>query len=270
MKNRTFRFSILFALTAALALAQTATPNTTLCAAATATARSVCLTAVTHVVNQTGLYVDGEYMTVTLSSSQTISANSYVPVQRASRAGTPPAAHASGAVVWLALTPGESNVPGTNGFLFGTQLGDIGTCTRTSEAYLPHIWPNRGVKRDCTTAGFWVDYTPMGPQTGGVQVLSASTATVPGTSGNYILTYASGTTAVTLVAPTAGIADGAVVTFTTYSAEAHTITCSSCIGTGGSQASVLTFAAHMGASVTLMAYNGYWLIISNNLVTLTS
>ena len=171
-------------------------------------------------------------------------------------------------MAWLAYTP-DVAISGANGFVWGTQLGDVGTCTRTSEIYLPHVWVNKGVKRDCTTAGYWVDYAPVGPWQGGLQALSVATATVPAATGNYVFTY-SGVTAVTLVAPTATTMDGMIITFTSSTAYAHTVTCSGGIGTGGSQTGVLTFAAHPGASVTLMSYGGYWMIIANNLVTLTS
>jgi hypothetical protein len=157
--------------------------------------------------------------------------------------------------------------------MFGTEFQDVGTCSRTSEIYLPHIWPDLGIKRDCTTVGYWVDSPSselaVGPQNP-FQAITGATATVPAVSGNYLLTYSSGTTAVTLTAPTAGVSDGAMVTFYSTSAEAHTITCTSHIMTGSSQTGVLTFAAHPGAGVTLVAYNGYWIIVANNLVTLTS
>jgi len=268
MKNIT-KFSILLILAAALAFGQTITPNTSLCAAATATAKSVCLTAVTGVANQTGLYIDGEYMVVNLTNTQTLTAGQYVPVIRGARAGTAPAAHANATVVWLALNPAQALVPGSNGFVMGTQLGDIGTCTRTNEVYLPHIWPNRGVKRDCTTLGYWVDYSPIGPDNP-IQVLSTATATVPAASGNYVLTKADGIVAVTLVAPTAGSMDGMIIRFYSTSAELHTITCSTHFMMGSAATSLLTFTAEPGAGVTLMAYNGYWIIVANNLVTLTS
>lgn len=160
MKNIT-RISFLLVLAAALALGQTATPSTTLCAAVTKTASSVCLASTTSVTDQTGLYVDLEYMVVRLSNGQTLPAGpTMVPVVRGARAGgSGPAAHANTQTVWEALTPSLTVVPGANGFDFGTQLGDYGPCTRSTITYLPHIWPNRGVIRDCnSTTGLWVDY----------------------------------------------------------------------------------------------------------------
>lgn len=269
--KKLFSISLLFVLAAALGFGQTATPSTTLCAAATATAKSVCLTAVTNVVNQTGLYIDAEYMVVNLSNSQTIAAGGYVPVIRGARAaGSGPASHANGAVVWEALTPDKSLVPGSNGFQMGTQLGDVGTCVRANELYLPKIWPNRGVKRDCSTGGYWVEYAGYGQDKSPFAAISAATATIAAAAGNYILTKADGTTAITLTAPTAGTQDGATLAIYSGSAEAHTVVCSSCLATGGTNVGTMTFAAYAGAGFTLEAYNGKWMIVVNNLVTLTN
>ena len=273
MKYRLIIFALLLFLPA-IVVAQTATPSTTLCAAQTATSTSVCLTATTHVVNGTGVYVDFEYEEVILTGS-TPTGPAYINVRRGARAGGPPVAHATSSVAWLALTPDQSTVAGLNGFLFGTQIGDTGTCTRTSEIYLPHIWVARGIKRDCnaisaTGAGTWTTYsenTPYGPGT--IQVLAASTQTLPAAPGTFIITYA-GSAAVTLTAPTAGTMDGMILKIYSGAAQAYTITCTSSFASGGTNHSVLTLASFAGAGVTLMAYNGYWYIIANNLATLTS
>ena len=103
---------------AALAIqAQTATPNTTLCAALPVGVNQVCLTATTSLVNQSQIYVDQELMTVVLSNSQTVCASScYVPVRRGgAAAGSGPQAHVNAAVAWFALTPGATKVPASTG-----------------------------------------------------------------------------------------------------------------------------------------------------------
>jgi hypothetical protein len=253
--------------------AQTATPSTTLCAAVTATATSVCLTSTTGVVNQTGIYVDAEYMTVTLANNQTLAAsNAYVPVTRGNRAGAgPPSAHISGALAWLALGPNQSVVPGANGFIYDTQLGDVGPCVRSQQTYLPHIWPNRNVIRDCNYGGFWVDYnagTDASPSTNPVSLMSGTGTVALGVqSGNYIVTKGSAWTA-TLAAPTAGVQDGMIIRITSATAFAHTVTATSLFQTGAAtNATTATFAAFGGAGMTIMAYNGKWLILSSNGVT---
>jgi hypothetical protein len=150
----------LLALFASSALfGQTATPSTTLCAAAGAGDTSICLTSTTNVVARTGIYIDLEFMTVLATPTGTT--NAYVKVARGTPGGNaPPAAHANGQTAWLALTPDKALVPGSNGFSFGAAFGDYGPCTSTAITYLPHIWPNRGEILDCNaTTGRWTPYS---------------------------------------------------------------------------------------------------------------
>ena len=266
----------LFALFAVLAFAftvaaQTATPSTTLCAAVKATDKSVCLTAVTSVENQTGIYVDREYMLVTISASTALTAGGYVPVARGVRgAGNPPTAHANGAIAWLAYTPDVAKVPGVNGFYTGTNRADVGPCVRTSEIYLPHIWSVLGLKRDCSqTAGVWVPYNELAdPVLGGAWTVLTGATTLPAAAGNYLVT---GAYTVTLTAPTAGVQDGAILRIFETGSYQLVVSCSTHILTGNSATSVLTSTANYGgAGVVLMAWNGYWMVISNNGMSLTS
>ena len=72
----------------------------------------------------------------------------------------------------------------------------------------------------------------------------------------------------TLDAPTVA-QDGMLLTVTSSTAFAHTITATSLIDdgvTGGSKTTA-TFAAFAGASIVLMAYNGKWHTISLKAVT---
>lgn len=251
-----------------LALAQTQTPSTTLCAAVTVQQSQVCLNSTTNIVNQTGLYIDGELMLVQLSNNATVAAGpAYVPVARAQRAGTVPAIHSNGAVVWEALTPSLTVVPGSNGFFYSTQYTDVGPCVRGNEAYLPHIWPDRGFMRDCpvangSTTGVWSDYNPTGntiPGANTFQVLTTNGAILP-TGGNYVITKA-GVLADTLAAPTSTVQDGTIIRVVSATANAHTITATGLLQTGTSSVNVATFAAQAGAGVTLMAYQGKWIVL---------
>lgn len=271
MKNL-LKSLLLSAILAVAADAQTATPSTSLCAAVTANQINVCLTSSTGVVDQTGLYVDNEYMTVNLPAGRTLAAsNAQVPVTRANRAGNgPPTAHNSGALVWVALGPNQSVNPGTNGFIYSTQLGDVGPCTRTSITYLPHIWPDRGVIRDCNYGGQWVDYNPNSQ----AQPSANPYATLFGTgtvalgvqSGTYIITKTSAWTG-TLAAPASGVADGTTIHLTSATAYAHTLTATGLYGSGTAAVNLATFAAYPGAGMTLMAYQGKWLVIYSTGVT---
>ena len=274
-----FKTLILTALAAVLAFPQTTVPSTTLCAAVTATQTSVCLASTTSVVNQTGLYVDNEYMLVNLANNQTLGAtNAMVPVLRGRAGNGPPSLHNSGQTVWIALTSALSVNPGTNGFIMGTQLGDVGPCTRSTVTYLPHFWPDRGVVRDCNAAlGYWVDAVtgPIGQYTsapmGEPIILSGASYTVSAhQAAVYVMTYA-GAEAITLGAPTAGVDDFKVITFIGGSAYAHVITSTGNLLTGTtSKTGVLTFSAVAGSSCQLMAYQGKWILLSNQTVTLTS
>lgn len=262
--------------------AQTTTPSTTLCAAITSVqTNNICLTSTTGIVNQAGLYVDNEYMTVNLANGQTLAAsNAYVPVTRNNRAGNgPPSNHSNGAKVWVALMVGSSVNPGANGFVVGTQLGDYGPCTRTSITYLPHIWPDRGVIRDCNSAlGYWVDYVtgPVGNFTSAPQgqpsLIAANGAIDSHTQAQYLITKA-GVAAMTLAAPTATTDDFKTITISSGTANAHTITVTAGVFYNGKSTyaadTVATFAAFPGASITLMAYQGHWVVVSTNGSTVT-
>lgn len=258
------------------AFAQTVTPNTTLCAAVALTDTQVCLASTTGVKNQTGLYIDQEYMTVLLSANQTIgTTNAYVPVTRGNRAaGSGPTIHNNSRVVWVSETPADTVVPGSNGFNLSTTQNDVGPCTRGLQTYLPHIYPNLGQMRDCnssggTAAGYWVDFNPMGGNqkpAGTPIVLLTTNGALAVTSGNYVITKA-GVLADTLAAPTAGTQDGTLIVLTSSTANAHTLTATGLLQTGSANVNVATFAASAGASLTLMAYNGKWIVLSSNQIT---
>lgn len=274
---------LVFVLAVSGLFAQTATPSTTLCAAATATATSVCLTSTTNVVNQTGIYVDQEYMTVLLGNSQTLAAtNAYVPVSRNNRAGLAgPQSHLNAAIAWLALTPDKSKVPGDNGFVFTSQLGDSGSCVRNTLIYLPHIYPDRGNKRDCNVGGtmvsgqpgVWVDYAPESgldlPSPTPVITIT-TTGAIPLASGSYVITKASAAL-MTLAAPVTGVQDGTLIKVYSSTAAAHTITATTLLENGGSGApyTTVTFGAFIGSSITLRAYGGVWYVVSSSSATLS-
>lgn len=252
-------------------MAQNLTPNTTLSAAQTATATTVCLTATTNVVNQTGVYVDQEYELVQISNNSTVPAGpTCLPVSRSNRgAGSGPFAHNSGAVAWLALTPSSSVVPGANGFNLRSRAFPAGPCVRANETYLPAIFPAAGVMLDCnqsaiTTGGVWVNYnngnTQNETQTAVVALTTNGALTV--TSGNYVITKA-GVLADTLGAPTAGIQDGTIIVLTSSTANAHTLTATGLLQTGTAFVNLATFAAQPGAGLVLQAFNGKWIVLSS-------
>jgi hypothetical protein len=159
---KTLKLSFLAALACGIAAAQTTTPSTTLCGPIASTTQNViCLTSITNVVGQTQLLIDSEPMQVVATPTLTTS----VKVVRSNGSGSGAATHASGAQVWLGLTPSLSIVPGVNGFATGANLAPkAGTCTRTAQIYLPIVYPNLGQLVDCdANTNVWRPYLARGP-----------------------------------------------------------------------------------------------------------
>lgn len=110
----------------------------------------------------------------------------------------------------------------------------------------------------CSVAGNWeVPITAL--QSTSPSLLSASGAIPPHSGHTYVVTKA-GIAALTLAAPTAGVDDGIEITITSNTAYAHTLTATGLLGTGTASVNVATFAAQLGAGLTLMAYGGKWLV----------
>ena len=83
-----------------------------------------------------------------------------------------------------------------------------------------------------------------------------------------LLTKATALASTTLADPPTDL-DGVRLTLTSMVDTAHVVTTVNCFdGTSGAH-TTLTFAAFIGASVTLMAAAGAWNVISNNQVTIT-
>lgn len=274
MKNL-LKLSIALLFGAALLSAQTVTPNTTLSAAQSATATTVCLAATTGVVNQTGVYVDQEYELVQISNNTSVPAGpTCVPVSRSNRGpGSGPVAHNSSAIVWVAYTPASSAVPGVNGFAVRNTAIAAGPCVRSAEIYLPIIYPAAGIMRDCNQTslilgGMWVNYNDGNSQnkSGTPQVALTTNGAIFVGTGNYIITKA-GVLAGTLAAPVAGIQDGTIIVISSGTTNAHTVTATGLFGTGAATTDLATFAAFRGAGFTVMAYQGKWLVLSSVGVT---
>lgn len=98
--------------------------------------------------------------------------------------------------------------------------------------------------------------------------IAASGAVTPNTDGTYVITKA-GVAALTLAAPTATTSDGTILVITSNSAFAHTLTATGLLQTGTATVNLATFAAFAGATITLMAYQGKWNVISSTAVVLS-
>ncbi|HEV8059815.1 MAG TPA: hypothetical protein VGP68_08070 [Gemmataceae bacterium] len=104
------------------------------------------------------------------------------------------------------------------------------------------------------------------PAGGNLLLVAASGAVDPHTPGSAVITKA-GIAVLTLAAPTAGIDDGLIITLTSATAYAHTLTATGLLSTGSASVNEATFAAYAGAGLTLQAYNGTWQVIASNGVT---
>jgi hypothetical protein len=89
--------------------------------------------------------------------------------------------------------------------------------------------------------------------------VTASGITPVRPSADYVITNA-GVTALTLAAPTAGDDDGVTISLLSSTAFAHVLTATGLLGTGTASVNVATFAAHQGAGLQLVAFNGKWLV----------
>lgn len=90
------------------------------------------------------------------------------------------------------------------------------------------------------------------------------------TKSTDFLIYKATAAAITLVAPST-LQNGVRLTFSSATAAAHVITATSLLedGASGAPHTTATFAAYIGAGLTLMANNGVWNVISNTGVTIT-
>lgn len=86
----------------------------------------------------------------------------------------------------------------------------------------------------------------------------------------YVLNKGSALSATTLGAPTKA-QDGILITLFCASAFAHVVTATGLIDDGvtGGAKTTLTFGAFVGASITLQAYNGHWIVIAKNVCVIT-
>lgn len=96
----------------------------------------------------------------------------------------------------------------------------------------------------------------------GLSLLSASGAVNPHGSATYVVTKA-GVAALTLAAPVATTEDGTEITFTSNTANAHTLTATGLFQCGTASVNLATFAAQAGAGLTIVAYQGKWNVIAS-------
>lgn len=98
--------------------------------------------------------------------------------------------------------------------------------------------------------------------------LAVSGAIDPHTSNRYVITKV-GVAALTLAAPTANADDGMLIEITSSTANAHTVTATGLFADGAGHVNLATFAAQIGATLLLMAYQGRWYVQVAQGVTMT-
>lgn len=118
--------------------------------------------------------------------------------------------------------------------------------------------------------------TSMPPYQPGMQTIgedytftSAEIAAYGNQARNFAITKATAA-AITLVAPSKA-QDGLTLVFTSLTAAAHVITATTLLGdaVSGSPHTTATFAAFIGATITLQAQNGIYNVVSTTGVTIT-
>jgi hypothetical protein len=114
----------------------------------------------------------------------------------------------------------------------------------------------------CTTAGAWIMQPTYNSQQGMITLGGTADAISPHLAHTYVVTKA-GVDAMTLAAPTATTDDGVIITVTSATANAHTLTATGLLQTGTASVNTATFAAQKGAGLTLMAYQAKWNVISS-------
>jgi hypothetical protein len=102
---------------------------------------------------------------------------------------------------------------------------------------------------------------------GDFDLIPASGALPVNLPGRYLITKG-GVAALTLAAP-ALADDGMRCVYISNTAQAHTITATGLYRDGAGHVNLATFAAQIGASLTLMALGGKWFVLGANGVTLS-
>lgn len=100
-------------------------------------------------------------------------------------------------------------------------------------------------------------------------VADSAAIAIPTANNTYFITKA-GVAALTIVDPTAGTHDGRELTFISATAQAHTLSnaAGSGFNAGGAGSDIGTFGGAIGDNITIVAYNGKWLVKDKTNVTL--
>lgn len=265
IRTRILAFVLAFAANVVPAFAQVTLNSTTTTAAVTATQQIIPLASVTNISAgaRAGL---GDLIVFDREAAQVNSVDTTgltVTVRRGA-VGTLASAHASGVVVWT----------GQQQRFYTNQV--VGACTASAEAFLPHIvLPGAGSNLggdlyDCKN-GEWVwlrdsGYRVFNPgrSDGGTTYTASGAITIqPGVQ----FLGSGGALAMTLANPTTE-QNGMIMIITSTNASAHTVTYTAGFGGGTTARDVATYGGAVNDSMTIIAFNGVWWVISTRNVTL--
>jgi hypothetical protein len=123
-------------------------------------------------------------------------------------------------------------------------------------------------KETVTTDGDIIEVQSLNVPVSNVVTLADASGAISLVPGTVVITKTGSLAAMTLAAPTAA-QNGLLLTVTSATAFAHTITATSLIedGVTGGAKTTATFAAFAGATIILMAYNLKWHTVSLKAVT---
>jgi hypothetical protein len=126
-----------------------------------------------------------------------------------------------------------------------------------------------GIAKETVTAdGDIIEVQPINQTVQNGVTLAAASGAIALVPGTVVITKTGSLAAMTLAAPTAA-QDGLLLTVTSATAFAHTITATSLIedGVTGGAKTTATFAAFAGATIVLVAYNLKWHTVALKAVT---
>jgi hypothetical protein len=147
-----------------------------------------------------------------------------------------------------------------------SKLSQVGALTNDTEGKINTNFTNLQATADGLAAGtkaFTGPVSAPGYTQPPVSLSGTTDAIPPHTSAFYMITTA-GVDACTLAAPTAGTDDGKIIDIYSSTANAHTVTATGLFQDGSTTTDKATFAARAGCGISLMAFNGKWIVLTQS------
>lgn len=166
------------------------------------------------------------------------------------------------ALVGLAITVVNNGANPMQVFGAGTDtINSVATATGIAQA------AGTVVAYRCNVAGNWLTGRVAGSVVAPT-LITADGAVNPHISANYVVTKA-GVAALTIAAPTAGVDDGVNIEITSSTNNQHVLTFTgNTLNSGAAGHATATWPAQLGGAIKLMAYNGKWNLMANQLAVI--